>query len=128
MQSYMRRIYEILKGRRTRVNQNAVSFDENGVRRHLSNGNYEYVAWKDLQEVVILTTDDGPFAEDFFIILHGEEGSGCVVPLEQAASTGLVERLQTLPGFDNNKLAEASSSIRRGQWVCWQATENTSAS
>jgi hypothetical protein len=105
----------------SRKDQGSVFFDEHGVTRRLSNGGIEQVAWKDLEELAIITTNDGPFVEDFFIVLHGRNGSGCVVPLGQAVSSHLVERLQSLPGFDNSKLIEASSHKGNAQWICWRA-------
>jgi hypothetical protein len=42
----------------------AILIDDHGVRRLLAEGKTEQVAWDDLEEASILTTDNGPFAED----------------------------------------------------------------
>jgi hypothetical protein len=61
------------------MNGATTNIDDRGVRRELANGKVEAVAWDDLEEVCVLTTADGPFAEDVFFVLAGR-GGGCVVP------------------------------------------------
>jgi hypothetical protein len=97
-----------------------VRIDDHGVRRELPGGTVEQVAWDDLLEAVVLTTGDGPFAEDVFFVLAGEGGTGCVVPQGAPESTQLLERLQRLPGFDNAALIRAMSSAQDATFVCWR--------
>ena len=47
----------------------SVEVNENGVIHTRSNGQVETVTWKELQAVVIETTNDGPFSIDVFWIL-----------------------------------------------------------
>jgi hypothetical protein len=98
----------------------SIRVDETGVRRELPGGKVEQVAWDDLQEVVVLTTSDGPFAEDVFFVLAGRDGTGCVVPQGAPESTQLLERLQRLPGFDNESLIRAMTSTEDNKFVCWR--------
>ena len=77
------------------------------------------MSWADLSEVRVHTTADGPFAEDVFFVLVGREG-GCVVP-QGAAPAGLLERLQALPGFNNEALIEAMQSTGENDFICWQS-------
>jgi hypothetical protein len=100
--------------------------DEHGVRRELDYGKVEAVSWDDLQEVGVLTTSDGPFAEDVFFVLIGRDGTWCVIPQGAPESTPLLERLQRLPGFDNEALIEAMTSTRDAKFVCWRR-DSTSA-
>lgn len=93
--------------------------DEVGVRRQQGNDIIEQVTWDELEEVVIRTTSAGPFVEDFFFILHGHKGAVCAVPSEDA-SPELVKRLQALPGFDHEKLIQASASPEEAQYICWR--------
>jgi hypothetical protein len=81
----------------------------------------ERVAWADLQKVEVVTTSDGPFAPDVFWVLHGSE-SGCAVPQGATGDSQLLERLQTLPGFDNDALIAAMSSTSDQRFLCWQRT------
>ena len=82
-------------------------------------GKVERVGWADLQKVEVVTTGDGPFAPDVFWVLHGTDG-GCAVPQGAAGDGQLLERLQTLPGFDNRSLIEAMSSTSDRRFLCWQ--------
>jgi hypothetical protein len=82
-------------------------------------GKVERVGWADLQKVEVVTTGDGPFAPDVFWVLHGTD-SGCAVPQGATGDTQLLERLQTLPGFDNHALIEAMSSTSNRSFLCWQ--------
>jgi len=97
-----------------------VHIDDHGVRRDLAGGKVEQVTWDDLQEVSILTTGDGPFAEDVFFVLAGQEGRGCVVPQSAPEGGRLLERLQRLPGFDNEAVIRAMASVEDARFVCWR--------
>ncbi|WP_024802429.1 hypothetical protein [Nocardia sp. BMG51109] len=96
-----------------------VEINDRFVRRTLENGRIEEVAWHDLTEVRIITTADGPFADDVFFVLIGAKGNGCVVP-HSAADSGFLLRLQRLPGFDNAKVVEAMGSVTDRQFLVWR--------
>ncbi|GAB4583454.1 hypothetical protein [Nocardia sp. NPDC127526] len=99
-----------------------VEINDTFVRRTLANGRVEEVAWTELAEVRIITTADGPFAEDVFFVLIGATGKGCVVP-HSAADTAFLARLQALPGFDNDKVIEAMCSVTDKQFLVWRRRE-----
>ena len=96
-----------------------VTVSDNEVTCTRSDGRVESVAWDDLKEVVIVTTDKGPFATDVFWLLVGESG-GCVVPQGAAGEGALLERLQALPGFDNEAVIRAMGSVENNRFVCWK--------
>ena len=96
-----------------------VEINDSYVRRTLENGRIEEVAWQDLTEVRIITTADGPFAEDVFFVLIGAQGNACVVP-NSAADSGFLLRLQRLPGFDRAKVAEARCRATDRQSLVWR--------
>jgi hypothetical protein len=85
-------------------------------------GAVERVLWTELQKLELLTTRDGPFAPDAFWVLHGMN-SGCVVPLAATGGEELLKRLQTLPGFDNGALIEATSCTSDRTILCWQSLD-----
>jgi hypothetical protein len=105
--------------------EHSVRIDDQGVRRELPDGKVEYVAWDNLREVVVLTTGDGPFAEDVFFVLAGQDGTGCVVPHSAADSSQLLDWLQRLPGFDNAAFIRAMSSTADATFVCWRRSPGT---
>jgi len=69
-----------------------------------------------------MTTGEGPFAEDFYWVLHAGDGTGCVVPNHLAGEVDLLARLQRLQGFNNQAVIEASSSTEQAEFVCWQGS------
>ena len=81
----------------------------------------EGVLWDELERVEILTTDEGPYADDFFFLLEGRDGKGVVVSNELAVKHGLVSILQQrLAGLDNKAIIEASGSTQVRRFLVWQ--------
>jgi hypothetical protein len=96
-----------------------VEVSDGGVTCTRPTGEADSVAWDDLKAVTVITTDEGPFAPDVLWHLEGGRG-GCVVPQGAAGEDALLERLQALPGFDNEALVEAMSSAENRRFVCWK--------
>jgi hypothetical protein len=99
--------------------KDVVTFDELGVKRVMRDGRTESISWDELQEVVIVTTDEGPFVDDVFWVLTGAE-KGCAVPSEAEGAQALLSRLQTLPGFRNEAVILAMSSAVNARFPCWR--------
>ena len=102
------------------MNTPTIQVDDQGVRRDLANGRVESVTGEELVEVSILTTSDGPFVQDVFFVLEGRNDTDCLVPQAAPESSVLLERLQRLPGFDNEALIRAMSSTDEQRFVCWR--------
>ena len=99
----------------------SVTFTDDTVRRVRADGVEEIIRWADLYEVGMLTTDEGPFQEDVFFLLVASDGkSGCAVPQSSDGCDRLLERLQQLPGFDNEALIKAMGSSSNAKFVCWK--------
>lgn len=96
-----------------------VTLSDEGVSCARPNGLVEAIGWDDLKEVAIVTTDGGPFAFDVMWVLLGEK-SGCMVPLGATGEDKLIEKLQTLPGFNNEVMIGAMSSTSNQKFVCWE--------
>ncbi|HEV3002616.1 MAG TPA: hypothetical protein VGW75_17905 [Solirubrobacteraceae bacterium] len=105
-------------GRKQRREPSGVEVDERGVRLVRPDGTTESVTWEALAEVRVMTTSQGPFADDVFFVLDGGD-HGCVVP-QGLMPDELLIRLQSLPGFDNAKLIEAMGSTADAEFVCWR--------
>ncbi len=98
-----------------------VEFDDKRVVHHRPDGTVEEIAWDDLVEVGILTTDDGPFADDvFWMLLARDRRTGCAIPSEARGMKLLLRKLQDLPGFDNGQVVEAMGSTVDARFVCWK--------
>ena len=84
----------------------------------------ERITWSDLIEIGIVTTNEGPFQEDvYFLLLGPDKEHGCAIPQGAIDTQKLVERLQALPGFDNDALIRAMGCTENDRFVCWQRKE-----
>jgi len=97
----------------------AVTISDGDITCMRPDGKVESVPWDDLELVAIITTDDGPLLPDVFWLLKGSV-SGCIVPLGAAGADAMLQKLQALPGFDNEAVVQAMSSATSNRFVCWQ--------
>lgn len=105
-----------------------ISMTEVDVSCHRPDGLVESVQWQDLEKVEVLTTSDGPLLPDVFWLLHGREGNGgCVIPQGARGDVELLERLQKLPGFDNQVFINAMGSTQPAVFVCWKRVDPSSS-
>ncbi len=74
-----------------------------------------------LASVRVMTTADGPFLPDVFWVLAGADGARLIIPQEASGSQGLLDRLQSLPMFDNEAVLQAMVCTDAGEFVCWQS-------
>ena len=96
-----------------------VAVGASGVCCTWPDGSREAIGWETLLAVEIVTSDAGPFVEDVFWMLRGTRGN-CRVPQEADGSGALLDRLQQLPGFDNEAVIAAMSSTANASFACWQ--------
>jgi hypothetical protein len=97
-----------------------LTVNDMGVRRTRADGTAESVTWPELDEVSVVTTNEGPFGTDLLLLLIGTGTSGCVVPSEAKGFSSLLERLFQLPGFDRAAFDTACGSSDTATFVCWQ--------
>jgi hypothetical protein len=98
----------------------AFAVDESGITTLTSEGLSEQFPWKDVRQIVIVTTDQGPWSEDIFFVVEGIDGH-VVVPHEKAVKLGLLHYLQKLPGFDNEAVIQAMSCTENNSFLCWSS-------
>ncbi len=89
-----------------------VHWTQEQVIRPLPGADPQTLAWSELQQVKILTTE-----VDFYFLL---EGGGKSLVIAQEEQTGLLERLQELPGFDNDAFIQATMSTSNAEFLCWK--------
>ncbi|MES2474312.1 MAG: hypothetical protein V4640_00935 [Verrucomicrobiota bacterium] len=95
-------------------------FDTECVRYHHPQGDLQQIRWDDLDEVGIVTTDEGPFVEDVFFMLLSEDREGCAIPQSAEGMDALLARLQALPEFDSNAVIEAMGCTSNNNFVLWK--------
>lgn len=119
---FLKRLLGKDKNRRAPYNPEAefvVEVDDRLVRCTRPNGEVEQVDWEDLRAVILETNDTGPIGMDVLWILVGTD-SGCVIPQGARGEDALIRALQRLPGFDNEAMIRASTSVENRQFLCWE--------
>lgn len=92
---------------------------DNDVVVERPSGTRESVAWNDLIEVAILTTDAGPFGSDVFLVLTGTQG-GCAIPQDVQGYDAVYERVSALEGFNFESVIAAMSSTQNAKFILWK--------
>ena len=98
---------------------NPLTFDEVGLYWKAPRGHAVVLAWADLRSVQIETSAAGPFEPDWFWRLEGPK-NGCLIPGDVEGGDQFLERLQKLPGFDNQAFIAAMSTATRQTFLCWK--------
>ena len=84
-------------------------------------GRVESVAWRDVVEIGIVTTADGPYAEDFYWLLIGEHGDGCAITNELACETSLLDELgKRFDNLDFEAIIRASGCCEEASFLVWR--------
>lgn len=98
-----------------------ITFDSEVVVYHHPEGDAQNIRWDELNEVGIVTTDEGPVAEDvFFMLLSEDRKKGCAIPQSAEGNEALLSRLQDLPGFNNEVLIEAMGCTSNRNFRLWK--------
>jgi len=106
--------------RSSRSRTSNVQLTDDSVTHERADGAREALRWDELEEVGIVTTSDGPFAEDVFWLLLGpSRRSGCAIPASALGMDELLARLQGLPNFDNEAVIRAMGSTTDARFQCW---------
>jgi predicted metal-dependent HD superfamily phosphohydrolase len=104
-----------------RIYIRAPSYEINdlGIRRHRSLGRIDKIMWSELIEADIVTTDEGPFVEDVFLVLIGESGE-CIVPQSSPAFAQILKKLEQLADYQPDAVIYAMLSTQNARFVVWQ--------
>ncbi len=117
----LRERWQTFVTRRQPPPRETVRVDGDEVVRSMRDGRTESVRWGALRSVDVVTTSDGPFGDDWFWILRSD-AAGCAVPGTAIGADGLLERLQALPGFDNEAVLRAAGCTDDATFPCWRST------
>jgi len=86
--------------------------------------------FRDLVELRLKTTDQGPIFEDvFWVLIAAKPGGGTVtvlIPTEFDTSNQLRDRLMDLPGFNHEAMIDAMTCVNDREFVCWRMGDRAS--
>ncbi|HEV7607006.1 MAG TPA: hypothetical protein VGO61_06700 [Steroidobacteraceae bacterium] len=99
-----------------------VNITEESIEVKLPDGQTERVRFDDLDEVRVETDDSGPWGADvWWVFLVKPEHVATRFPNGATGVSQAVARLQQLPGFDNERFAQAMGCTSVAQFSCWKA-------
>ncbi len=79
------------------------------------------IAWKNLTGITIEVTEEGPRGDDVFWIFSTKKKELLIFPCGSIGEKELLERVQELPGFNNEEFIKAMSCTENNTFACWQA-------
>lgn len=93
--------------------------NDEGVSVEHTNGTIEAALWDEIIKISVITTDQGPFADDVFLVLFKEE-KGVLIPSEAEGYNEVYERVSKFDDFDFQKYIESMSSTINQEFICWE--------
>jgi hypothetical protein len=96
-----------------------VSFDDMRIYLDSPGKGMRSLGWSELSEVLVQTTNLGPFGDDVFWVLRSEKEVLRFPNTAQGADEPFVQRLQKLPGFNSHKLIDAATCTQNRTFTLW---------
>jgi len=96
-----------------------VEFDDEKIICRHPDGSIEKLIWKEFTKFEVHTNSFGPFVEDVYFILHGND-TGCCIPQGGTNVSELLQKLYKLPGFKNETFAKAMCSTEDNIFIIWE--------
>ncbi|PKL17318.1 MAG: hypothetical protein CVV49_11580 [Spirochaetae bacterium HGW-Spirochaetae-5] len=98
-----------------------VNVDDEGISCSHPKRNFERINWTDIDEIAIVTTNDGPFFPDVWFVFIGKD-TGCSFP---QGATNLTDELlfdniiKRFKNFDYAIMIQAMSCAENNKFICW---------
>jgi hypothetical protein len=120
--------WAVSKFNKSRNPPSEVAFDGEEIRYSGPRQETRRMAWRGLAQVLIVTTDGGPFVEDLFWILVSRSGEKLAMENGAKGVSALLAEMQSrLPGFDNEALVKAVGSTCCAVFEVWRAPDGASS-
>lgn len=105
----------------TGANQPHYSIDDSGIEVICEAQPSRKCPWSEVNEIAIITTDEGPYLDDVFYVIRTNHGEICLTNF-QVEEMNLLSRFAELPGFDFEAVIKAMGSTSNAVFMCWQRT------
>jgi hypothetical protein len=111
-----------IKYKNVQITFGKVEFDDDKVVYYHPQDEPQSIKWDQLDEVGIVTTDEGPYNEDlYFILMDSTQQNGCAIPQGADGVDALIKRLQELDNFSNEELIKAMGCTDNSRFILWQS-------
>lgn len=85
------------------------------------------IAHEQINEIAVVTTDEGPFVDDVFLVLSGGDKE-IKIPQEAENFEALFDVFKKFEGFNFEAFIEAMSSTENAKFVCWRRADKPEGS
>ena len=85
--------------------------------------NIEEIKWNEIEEISIVTTDEGPFLPDVWLMLIGN-GKGCSMPQGAPKYDEVYDIVSKYDGFDFEEVIKAATSTDNAKFELWKKNKN----
>lgn len=79
----------------------------------------EQIKWNDIEEIAIITTDEGPFLPDVWLILTGKT-KGCSLPLGAPKFDDVYNAISKFEGFNFEEFIKSMGSAENKRFELWK--------
>lgn len=98
-----------------------VECDNDKIVRYVPDGSIESVEWSMLNEIRIITTDEGPWSEDIYWLFIGiNESEGCAVSNSAEGFSKLFDYFENLSGFKDDIVVKAMGCTTNASFTVWE--------
>jgi hypothetical protein len=103
-----------------------VIFDSCKISRFSGKELIEEIEWDTVYDISVMTTDEGPFQEDAFIVFRSEDkDEGIIVANGADGTPALVDEIIKLPGFNESMFIDAMGCTSNNEFICWTKNNAT---
>ncbi len=79
------------------------------------------ISWDDVDTINVLTTDEGPFTSDVFILLvNSKTNLGVALPSDRDETQQVIEKILQFPNFDFEKWITSMGSVENCIFEVWK--------
>lgn len=82
----------------------------------------EQITWADIAEISVITTDEGPFVPDVWLILMGKDCS-CSIPQGAPKFDEIYDIVSKYDGFDFEEFIKAMGSSDNAKFNVWKRVD-----
>ncbi len=97
------------------------SFNELGLSLQTKNNEKQTCLWAEVNKILIITTDEGPFVDDVFWVFQTAKG-GIIVPSETAVDNDkkIMDCAKYFPNFNWEIALKSVTSAKNAEFVVWE--------
>ncbi len=78
----------------------------------------EQILWKDINEIRLINTDEGPFLPDVWLALIGKD-SGCLIPLGAKGYDTVYNVVSKYDNFNFENVIKSMACAKNDQFLLW---------